>query len=702
MLKACGWRMADGGWSSDETGFCSGSINNSEKRPIKKRHEKFLRLFVSAGLLLLLLPLLAHAQPELSPSAAPPAEEMILFQEIPSVYGASKYEQKVTEAPSSISIVTAAEIRKYGYRTLADILRSIRGFFVTYDRNYNYIGVRGFNRPADYNTRVLLLVDGHRINDNIYDTAFIGTEFPVDVDLIERVEIIRGPSSSIYGANAFFGVINVVTKRGRDLKGAEASGEAGSFHAYKGRLSYGNKLRNGLEMLFSGSYSSTRGKQRLFFKEFADPATNFGVAEGSDDDWYYSYFTKLSFHDFTLLGAYGYRKKTIPTASFGADFNNPHNWTIDARGYLDLKYEHSFENQWNVLARLYYDDYYYHGDYIFSSVKNKDFAWGKWWGGEFKITKALLDRHKIVFGTEINDNFRQDQRNYDELPFTVFLDDKRDSFNWALYLQDEFSVLENLVLNAGVRYDHYETFGATTNPRIALIYSPLEKTIFKLLYGRAFRPPNVFELRYSDGNQTGKSNPNLEPETIHTYELVYEQYLGRHLRGTSTLFYHRIRDLISQTIDPADGLLVFQNLGQAEAIGFEAELEGKWTSGWEGRISYSYVQTKDKDTKETLTNSPAHLAKLNLILPLVRESFFINPELQYTSRRKTLARSHSDDFLIANLTVFSQNLIKGLEISGSVYNLFDKKYGDPGAGEHIQDVIRQDGRTYRLKLTYAF
>ncbi|MGC2061858.1 MAG: TonB-dependent receptor plug domain-containing protein, partial [Thermodesulfovibrionales bacterium] len=161
--------------------------------------------------------------------------------EIEIVSGASKFEQKVTEAPSSVSIVTADDIKKFGYRTIADILRSLRGFFVTYDRNYSYVGMRGFGRPGDYNSRFLLLIDGHRTNDAIYDSASIGTEAVIDVDLIDRVEVIRGPGSSIvYGSNAVFAVVNIITRRGRDVKTLEASGEAGSFNTYKGRLTYGN------------------------------------------------------------------------------------------------------------------------------------------------------------------------------------------------------------------------------------------------------------------------------------------------------------------------------------------------------------------------------------------------------------------------------------------------------------------------------
>ncbi len=138
-----------------------------------------------------------------------------------NVYTASKHLQSAREAPSSVTVITADEIQRYGYRTLADILQTVRGFFVTYDREYSSLGVRGFARPGDYNNRVLLLVDGHRLNDNIYDEAMLGTEFPVDLDLIQRIEIIRGPTSSLYGSNAVFAVVNVITKKGGDVKGLE-------------------------------------------------------------------------------------------------------------------------------------------------------------------------------------------------------------------------------------------------------------------------------------------------------------------------------------------------------------------------------------------------------------------------------------------------------------------------------------------------
>ncbi len=274
----------------------------------------------TAGLLVILASS-GLAQNLAQPDPPPPdltqlSLRQLMEVKIETVYTASKHEQKVTEAPSSVSIVTADEIQKYGHRTLADILRSVRGLYVTYDRNYHYLGVRGFNRPGDYSSRVLLLVDGQRLNDNVYDSAPIGTEFPVDVDLIERVEVIRGPSSSLYGNNAFWGVINVITKRGGGLPGAEASGEMASYDTYKGRFSYGGKFNHDLELLLSGSIYDSLGPRRLYFQEFDDPTTSYGLADRLDYDRFKSLFAMLTYQDFSLSAAFSSREKGIPTAAW--------------------------------------------------------------------------------------------------------------------------------------------------------------------------------------------------------------------------------------------------------------------------------------------------------------------------------------------------------------------------------------------------
>ena len=154
--------------------------------------------------------------------------------------------------------------------------------------------------------------------------------------------------------------------------------------------------------------------------------------------------------------------------------------------------------------------------------------------------------------------------------------------------------------------------------------------------------------------------------------------------------------------DPADHLLVFRNLGDVEAKGAEVELEGKWENGLTGRASYSFQEVKDVSTGQSLVILPEHLAKLNVIIPLVREKVFLGIEEQFSSRTNTMRGNVAASYYITNLTLFSRYLLKNLELSATLYNLFDRGYGNPGAAEHLQDIIQQDGRTFRVKLTYRF
>ena len=665
------------------------------------------------GIVLAALVLVGAAHSRVSFAAPlPPIElESMSLEDLMNipVYAASRHEQKSSEAPSWVSIVTSDDIRKYGYRTLEDLLKSVPGFYVNNDRNYSYVGVRGFGRPGDYNTRILLLVDGHRINDTVFDMAAIGTDFIVDVDLIDRVEIIRGPSSSLYGSNAFLGVINVVTRRGKNVGGVEASVDSGSFETYRGRLTYGKTYGKGLDLIASGTLYDSKGDD-LFFPEFDDPATNNGVAAGRDGDKFGSAFASLSWRDFTFQAAYVDRNKDIPTASFDTVFNDPRNRTEDKRYYADLKYEGKAGEKTELMARLFYDWYWYAGHYIYEDATVnptppflydfQDEATNAWWGGEVKLLRTLFTSHRVTAGTEVRRNNQRRQKNFIGEPYQLIMDIDKSDTVWALYLQDEWALGKGFLLNAGVRYDHYDTFGGTTNPRVAIIYSPLARTTVKLLYGQAFRAPNAYELYYEGGGN--KANPNLHPETIRTYEAVLEQGVGERIRLVADAFSFDIRNLIAQVTDPTDNTLVFDNIERVKAKGIELAAEGKWANGFSGRASYTIQRAEDADTGERLTNSPSSMAKLNVVVPVWSDKLFTGVELQYIADRKTPKGGAADSATVVNLTLLARNLVRGLEISGSVYNLFDKAYGVPGGEEHVQNVIPQDGRTFRIKVTASF
>lgn len=636
----------------------------------------------------------------------PGGEENILFQEIPSVFTASKYEQKVTAAPSTVSIITAAEIRKYGYRTLADILRSLRGFHTSYDRQTQYLGVRGFGRPGDFNTRILLLIDGVRYNNNIFEAATIGNTFILDTDLIDRVEVVRGPGSSLYGSNAFFAVINVITRRGRDLQGAEIATSAASHETYRGRLSYGRRLPGGLEMLLSGTAYDSQGAGRLYYPEYDTPATNHGVATDRDGERVHTLFGKFSLGDLTLETAYGDREKEDPTGAFGTIFNDPHNQTSGRDTTVRLQYQHLFPRQLELLARASYDRFRAEGNYAYDFaptppplvVINHDHFRGEWWGSEVQLSKAFRN-HRLIVGGEYRDNYRQDLENAD---IVVHLDSRQESTTYGLFLQDEYQVRPDLALSLGVRCDHFSSFGWATSPRLALIYNPLERSALKLLYGKAFRAPSAFENYYHDGLVTQKPNPDLDPETIHTFEVAWEQYFNDYLRAVASGYYYRIKDLINLTLDPADGLLVFRNLDEVKARGLELELEGRISGGWEGRISFALQDAENRQNHETLNNSPRQLIKLNLIAPLWMDRVFLALEEQYTDHRRTVSGAEAGGYAVTNLTLTAKQLLPGLEVALSVYNLLDKQYADPVSAAHLQDTIVQDGRIFRGRLIYTF
>lgn len=631
--------------------------------------------------------------------------EELMSIKVVRVVTASRFEQRVTEAPAHVTIITADEIRKNGYRTLADIIRAMPGLYVTYDRNYSYIGIRGFGRHGDYNSRILLQIDGHRLNDNIFDTASLGTEFPLDIDLIETVEFVRGPGSSLYGSNAFFGVINIITRQARDVS-REAAVSAGSANTWKGRVSYGGVYDSGLDVLLSGSLLESSGQRKIYYPEYATAPTG---AEFHDNDYdsAKSVYSRLSSGDVTLAALYGSREKGVPTGAYDAVFNAKPNYTIDERGYLDLSFKHTFRKNVDVSARLFYDDYSYEEKNTYDKVSGqpyvitRDLAHARWWGGEAVATITPVDKHRISIGSEFRNHLTTSQTNLDVSPATTNLDYNHTSTNWGIFVQSEHSILKSLLLNVGVRYDDYERFNSV-NPRAALIWSATANSTFKLVYGEAFRAPNSYESYYNDGGKTQKSDPDLKPEKIHTYEAMWEHYINEAVNTSVAAFYYRINNLISLVTDPADSLMVYRNIERVEAKGVDLTLQAKFADGMRGRVSYTWQEATDADSGAWLVNSPRHLAKASVSIPLCIPTLFISPELQYTSARQTLAGNRVADALLAHVTLLARDMVPGLEVSASIYNLFDTTYGDPGSSEHKQDIIGQDGISFRFKLSYRF
>lgn len=616
------------------------------------------------------------------------------------VYSASRYSQPVSQAPASVTIVTHEEIERYGYRTLADLLRSVPGFYVPYDRLYGYVGVRGFANPGDYNTRVLLLVDGHRVNDSIFEQAMVGTEFPVDIDMVERVEVIRGPASSLYGTNAVFGVINVITRTTQDLPGLEVSTDAASLNGYRGRVSFGGTFF-GIRTVASATFFDSKGHNQLYFPELNLPEYNNGIASHADADHYTDLLLTLTARGFRFQAVYGDREKHDPTGAWWVLFNDPRNRVRDAHGYFDLQYQRTV-GKWETMARTYFDRYQEDGFYVrelvpSGSIVNRDLARGEQWGAELQVSRALHERHKITAGIEYRDQFRQELNNYDVNPAAEYLKVNRPFYVFAGYLQAMFKIADRLSLTAGVREDYVRHIGSSTNPRFALVYNPWQKTTLKLIYGTAFRSPNTYERYYEIPGM--KANPFVKPERIRAWEIDAQQQLTPHIGIEGSFFSNRMTNFIEYMTDSA-GLGGFQNIPAVTSKGVEVQLQGKWSNGVTARGSYSYQSTRGGTAGEWLVGSPLQLAKLNVSAPLWRERLVTGFELIYTGKEKTLGGTNVGNNAIANFTLLARRLPHHLEFSASVYNLFNTAYYDPAAQQHPENVLRQDGRNFRIKLTW--
>lgn len=624
-----------------------------------------------------------------------------------TVTAASKFEQLISEAPSAVVVLTAADIKEFGWRTLADALASLPGVYATNDRNYSYLGARGFLRPGDYNSRFLLLVDGARVNEAVYDQAPLGTEGLVDLDLVQRIEFVPGPGSAVYGSNALFGVINVVTKDGSDMGGARVAVGAGSHGERKLRTSWGWHGQNGADVVMSASVYGRDG-QDLYYPEFDTPEQNGGVAGRLDFDRARNFLVKASYRGLVLSASHVHRTKGVPTGSFGAVFNTP-NRTTDAQSVVNLGYTRAITPDVSLSLQALWGkaDYLGVGDYPGETaprITNVDGAHARWYGVGAQATSTALRGHKIVLGMDLQRDARRDQFNYDRAPYRMLLDDRRTGRRSGLFVQDEIRLPGAALLNIGLRHDRYDTGARNTSPRAALLVKLTPADTIKLIYGTAFRVPNAYEMYYGPGDGSVQSgNPALAPERIRTHELVFEHALGTSGHATLSVFQYAMKDLITQEADETTGTLIFRNLARARASGFESAFERLLGGGARIRASYAWQRSRDGNGA-ALVNSPRHLVKLNLVTPLAAHTR-LGSELQCLSARLTEGAS-TGGYCVVNLNLNLQfpaaSVLPGASLALGLFNAGNRRYADPAGPAFVQEALEREGRTVFVKLGYQF
>jgi iron complex outermembrane receptor protein len=511
----------------------------------------------------------------------------------------------------------------------------------------------------------------------------------------------------VYGANALFGVINVITRNGSGNEGTHWSASAGSLGEKRARLTHGWHGQNGADLVLSASAYTRRG-QDLYFADYDTPDQNNGIAHHLDYDRNHSFFAKGAYGGWTVAAGYVDRIKGVPTGAFGAVFNRL-DYTRDTQSFVRAGYSGALAPAVAASAQAYWGraDYFGLGTYLSDAgapYMSGDGDHSAWYGLDAQLAWTGLPGQKIVTGLDFQRNRRRDQFNY-ALPYQLFLDDRRSDSRAGVFIEDEARLAPGWILNAGLRHDWDGVTGSHVNPRVALIWHAGAADTAKLVYGTAYRAPNAYELYYAYPGRGGMAaNPRLGEERIGTRELILEHRYGEAGHGEPgfarlALFRYGTHDLIVQR-ERDDGLLQFQNTDRATATGAELSFERQLGAGLRLRASQSWQRVRD-DVGAPPVNSPRRLFKFNAAIPVFGYRARLAGEVQCLSARRT-ENAMVGGYCVANTTLGAIRLARRTDLSVSVYNLFDARYADPAGPAFIQEALERQSRTLAVKLTGGF
>jgi outer membrane receptor for ferrienterochelin and colicins len=657
----------------------------------------------------------------------------------------------VHKAPAVASIITSDDIEKMGATSLTEILETVPGLHAGpsvdsgYRTNYHIRGIY-----TGLNQQVLLLINGIPVN-----TVFSGTRqiaFHMPTANISRVEIIRGPGSAVHGADAFAGTINVITKDAHELRNIQSGLRIGAFDSRDAWLQ-GGGIWKGWELAASLEYSESEGdRDRIIQTDYQSALDNiFGtdasLAPGVMDT-----------HNKYLDAGLALRKDNLTFRQ--RYWSNLHEWPywagvtntlsegneLEVNSYLaDLRYDNpKIASNWEFSAGLNYlyqrtdtrlvlfppgavllvdsdgnlstsgnivsfpdgvigaperTEQTVAGDAsaIYTGLRDHRLRLGA--GAKYMELEA---REYKNFGPGVIDGTQPvvsgDLTDLTGTPY-VYIPDKPRQL-WFVSAQDEWSLARHWDLTTGLRYDYYSDFGATINPRLALVWEARYDLTTKLLYGRAFRPPTFQEL-YTQNNPANRGNPDLKPETIQTLEAVFDYQPVTAFRTILNLFVYEAEDLIEQVA--GSGGKTAQNARDQKGSGFELEIQWEVTPTFQVRANCALQDSEDKQTNASVANTPQMQFYINphwAFLPL----WSLDGQLKWIGGRERAqgdTRADIDDYALAGLTLRRKNIGKHWDMAITVRNLLDEDAREP-TGSAIPDDYPMAGRSWYAEVRCHF
>lgn len=664
-------------------------------------------------------------------SAEDPGIENLLFAEIPTVVTASKKAQPITEAPAVLTVVTAKEIRETGARTLMDILKTIPGFIILQDTNEHLAVLHGVY--ASTNQKFLVLRDGHRLNEWVWNSA--EHDYCLSLANVKRIEIIRGPGSSLYGSAALEAVINIITNDGTDIDGLDVTIGAGNPAQIKGDLVYGREQENGNDLMIFGSFYQTLG-EKISTPASRDgsrlhPINGYETVDKRDPN----YDLGLKLHDgkFQFSASLQNSNYYNPRGNAGQLFDPATIPLVDYKqifrtAHLDLAWEDKIGSGGATVKLRHYWDYLYWFSWQLVNPE-RDYPAGPYgqlfsWdvqGCSFGLDYSLsmpFSNGSIIVGIQPEQRellSSEASRNYSTISTSAPVRQsdaplKPGGENYlAGYMQVDQKISDHVTAIAGARYDRYQDVGDAVNPRLALIWSPEKNFYWKFMYNRAFLNPSYF-YRYVTGVMGYYGGPNLKAEVMDSYQSEMTCYFGKSAVGRIAGFYNALQDLVAPDLS-VPGRSTYKNYGRVNVWGIEPELRltlfgrvelfANYTFQIPDRYQTDAAQMKD----DRLKNVPSEMANIGItccsFAPLT-VNLLANWHGTIESP-STAGTAYGPDYEIPAETIYDLNVTvmnfwQAAELTVTVKNLLDTEYYLGGTTL----PYRQPGRWILASIGYKF
>jgi len=601
------------------------------------------------------------------------------------VVTASKMAEHVDKTVATTTVITQDDITHIGARNLLDVLRLVPGIGITQTNiGIRKIEVRGVS--TQLSEKVQIMLNGHPLDHNLQNAGSTWVYDDLPVDTIKRVEVVRGPGSALYGANSFLAVINIITQNAKDLNGLHTSAGWGSFDTQQYRASWGKQFDNSAEAALHFNFTDTNGikspipADSLSIQGLSSNAPGRSqLTEGRYDlEW------QLGYKDFKVDGRF-IDKKTgafFNAAPILSDSRTKQNYTDY---FLRLSRTWKIQDKFTVDTQIFHD--FFSADNIWQNAPSLFSHSGfqdTRTGGEIQANYHFSNDQTLISGfsyaKEQQGNLIEesgpDPQHFMPAALTT---QERTRKRWGVYVEDVWDPLTNLRLTVGARYDRYNDFGGTFNPRMGFNWEVFKNYSLKFSYGTAYRAPAFGELAAAN-NDILRGNPTLNPEEVKTFEAGIIAHPIKGLTAQTTYFHSAINQIISR-VSPCPVQSCIGNSGSVLAEGVELEARYDFDESLQGSyIGANHVVQRSIQLGQQLADVPRHRTNLtaNWAFDKTWSSFAHVLLKGDTLRIPGDTRNSVPGYGIVDLGLLGKNLFdKKVDVGFNIYNLFDKRYYDP-------------------------